>query len=188
MLHLRATHGLTVKDAATIESWTHPRRLAHTNRPDPKSGLDGKFSIQYVLARALMHGLVRLQDFSDDAVQDRSARALMAKVHSAADPAAAPETTEHFYARVRVTTTSGAAFEHVVDRPLGRDRDHPLPSGTLLAKFRDCAQIVIDERTTDTMARLCADFENLADVAEITRAMLQGVTAQPAAVSARRYA
>src|SRR5258705_8779052 len=74
MLHLRAAHHLEPGRVARIESWTHPRRLAHTNRPDPQSGLDGKFSIQYVLARALMHGIVSLEHFGDDAVRDPAVR------------------------------------------------------------------------------------------------------------------
>ena len=35
-------------------SWTHPRRLEHTNRPTLRSALDAKFSVQYCLARALV--------------------------------------------------------------------------------------------------------------------------------------
>jgi 2-methylcitrate dehydratase PrpD len=182
MLHLRATHGLAPRDIARVESWTHPRRLAHTNRPDPKSGLDGKFSIQYVLARALMHGLLRLQDFSDEAVRDASARALMAKVHAAPDPDAVAETNDHFFARVRVTTVAGAAFEHFVDRPLGRDREHPLPAGTLVAKFRDCARTILDADATEALVRLCANLDDVADVAEVSQVIAAGAARQPAIV------
>ena len=63
------------------------------------AGLDGKFSIQYVLARALMHGIVSMAHFSDEAVRDPATRALMTRVHSAADPEA----------KARPTTTSIAA-------------------------------------------------------------------------------
>ena len=83
MLHLREAHGLSPERVAKVESWTHPRRLRHTNRPDPQSGLDGKFSIQYVLARALMHGIVSMEHFSDEAVRDPATRALMTRVHAA---------------------------------------------------------------------------------------------------------
>ena len=188
MLHLRATHGLVPNDISRIESWTHPRRLAHTNRPDPKSGLDGKFSIQYVLARALMHGLLRLEDFSDAAVRDGAARVLMAKVHAAPDPDASAETDDHFYARVRVTTVTGTAFEHFVDRPLGRDRDHPLPAGTLVAKFRDCASTVLDADSAEALARLIADLDNVADVADVLQVLAAGVRLRPAieSLDARR--
>src|SRR5215475_6058867 len=144
MLHLRQAHALTPERVERIESWTHPRRLAHTNRPDPQSGLDGKFSVQYVLARALMHGIVSLEHFTDEAVRDGAARVLTAKVAAAGDANPARAADDHFYARVRVTTTAGEAFEHFVEAALGRDRNHPLPTGTLEAKFRDCARRALD--------------------------------------------
>jgi hypothetical protein len=62
-----------------------------------------------------------------------------------------------------VTTASGEAHEHFVDRPLGRDRDHPLPEGTLQAKFRDCARRALDEASTEEVLRLCGALDELAD-------------------------
>src|SRR5258708_25236436 len=156
MLHLRAAHGLVPADVAKVESGTHPRRLAHTNRPDPQSGLDGKFSIQYVLARALMHGIVSIEHFSDAAVRDPGTRSLMTRVHSAPDPAAKRETNDHFYCRLKITTTAGETFEHFVDRPVGRDRDHPLPPGALEAKFRDCAKTVLDAKGVEALLQQCS--------------------------------
>src|SRR5258708_23100001 len=79
MLHLRAAHDLVPSGVAKIESWTHPRRLAHTNPPHPQTGPDGKFSTQYVLSRALMHGIVSLDHFGDEAVRDPASRPLVAK-------------------------------------------------------------------------------------------------------------
>jgi 2-methylcitrate dehydratase PrpD len=184
MLHLRAVHGLTPKHVAKIESWTHPRRLAHTNRPDPASGLDGKFSIQYVLARALMHGIVSLKHFTDEAVRDATARALMARVQAAPDPAASTATSAHFYARLRITTVAGKTFEHFVDAPLGRDREHPLPPGTIEAKFRDCARLVLDAEGTEALVRCCGDLENVADAGDVVKHIAAGADKWPAAESA----
>src|SRR5262249_1827273 len=147
-----------------IESWTHPRRLQHTNRPDPQGGLDGKFSVQYVLARALMHGIVSLEHFSDAAVRDDAARSLMAKVNVQPDDSLGRSAEDHFYARVRVTTASGDTHEHFAERALGRDRDHPLPEGTLEAKFRDCAQRALDEASTEQVLRLISTLDELGDV------------------------
>ena len=179
MLHLRQTHGLTPDRTLKIESWTHPRRLAHTNRPEPSSGLAGKFSIQYVLARALMHGIVSLEHFTDDAIHDPAARALMAKVHAAPDPDASMATAEHFYARVRVTTDAGEAVEHSVEAPLGRDHKHPLPPGTLEAKFRDCAQTVLDADSIESLLRLCAGLDRVTDLGDVLKVLAAG--ARPSA-------
>ena len=102
-----------------------------------------------------MHGIVSMEHFSDDAVRDPATRALMTRVHSAPDPAAKRETNDHFYCRLKITTTAGETFEHFVDRPVGRDRDHPLPPGALEAKFRDCAKTVLDGKAVETVLAQC---------------------------------
>jgi 2-methylcitrate dehydratase PrpD len=179
VLHLRQSHALAPDAVSKIESWTHPRRLVHTNRPDPQSGLDGKFSIQYVLACALMHGIVSIGHFSDESVRDGAARALTAKVNAQPDANLGSAAPDHFYARVRVTTTSGEAFEHFVEAPLGRDRDHPLPSGTLEAKFRDCASRALDPQATEAMLQLCTTLDELADAGDVLAAMDPARTVEP---------
>ena len=54
---LMRVHGgfVTETEIARVVSWTAARRLAHTNRPAPNSALDAKFSVQYCVARALLH-------------------------------------------------------------------------------------------------------------------------------------
>jgi len=139
LLVLRDKHGLTPASVRHIRSWTHPRRLNHTNRPDPKTGLDGKFSVQYVLARALLNGTVSLEHFSNAAVQNTDVREVLQKITAEPHPEANWASTDHFYADVTVVTQDGQEFHHYVDRPVGRDRNHPMPEGALEAKFENCA-------------------------------------------------
>ena len=54
MLMLVRENDLTPAMVTRIESQTHKRRFAHTNRPDPRGALDAKFSVQSCLARALV--------------------------------------------------------------------------------------------------------------------------------------
>jgi len=188
MLHLREAHALSPERIAKIESWTHPRRIAHTNRPNPQSGIDGKFSIQYVLARTLMHGIVSMEHFSDAAVRDPATRALMTRVHAVPDPAAKRETDEHFYCRLKITTTAGETFEHLVDRPVGRDRDHPLPPGALDAKFRDCAKTVLDGKAVETLLAQCKTLETMPDMADVVTVIASGVIPSASVTRSRAYA
>ena len=51
MLMLVRENDLRPAMVTKIKSQTHPRRFAHTNRPDPRGALDAKFSVQ-VLPRA----------------------------------------------------------------------------------------------------------------------------------------
>jgi len=188
MLYMREAHRLSPERVAKVESWTHPRRLQHTNRSDPQSGLDGKFSIQYVLARALAHGIVSMEHFSDEAVRDPATRALMTRVHAAPDPAAKRETNDHFYCRLKITTTAGETFEHFVDRPVGRDRDHPLPPGALEAKFRDCAKTVLDGKAVETVLAQCRALETILDMSDVVTVIATGVIPPAIATRSRAYA
>ena len=83
MLALVREHGLTPAMVERVESWTHPRRLAHTNRPDPQSALDAKFSVQYCLARALLDRRVALEHFDGDSYREPAIRALLPRIHAA---------------------------------------------------------------------------------------------------------
>lgn len=188
LLRLKAEHDLTPDKVSLVESWTHPRRLRHTNRPDPKTGLDGKFSVQYVLARALAQGLVSLDHFSDEAVRDPAVRALMSRVRAAPDPDARMDTSEHFYARVRVTLGSGEQVEAFVDRPLGRDRHHPLPPGTLEAKFRDCATQVLTEAAAAELLDALLGLESCASISEVSGLIAAGLGSGRPAPALQRVA
>ena len=55
---LKREHNLQLSDIESVLSWTHPRRLKHTNRPRVDTGFDGKFSVQYVVSRALQNGKI----------------------------------------------------------------------------------------------------------------------------------
>ncbi|WEX10654.1 MmgE/PrpD family protein [Chelativorans sp. AA-79] len=183
LLQLREVHGLHPDNVASILSWTHPRRLRHTNRPDPKDGLDGKFSVQYVLARALRNGLVGVDDFSDEAVRDPEIRSIMSRIEAAPHPQAVMESTEHFFAELRVTTTSGEVLTAHVDRPLGRDRDHPLPPGTLERKFADCAGQVVEPDVARQFAARIFALEAERDIRSLSRQL--SVPSRPDAGAAR---
>jgi 2-methylcitrate dehydratase PrpD len=141
-----------------------------------------------VLARAVMHGIVSMGHFTDDAVREPAARALVARVHSAPDPAAESTTGDHFYCRLRLTTASGEVFEHLQDRPIGRDRNHPLPAGALEAKFRDCAQLALAAPAIETLLRDCLALESLPDVAQVLDVIAAGVELPAAQTRSRAYA
>src|SRR6202047_564794 len=86
LLLLRAAHDIAPERVARIDSWTHPRRLAHTDRPDPHTGLHAKFRVQYCLARALLHGRIMLEHFEGEAFRDPAAQGLLRRVHAAPHP------------------------------------------------------------------------------------------------------
>jgi hypothetical protein len=70
---------------------------------------------------------------------------------------------------------SGEQVEAFVDRPVGRDRAHPLPAGTLEAKFRDCArQVLTDVAAGRLLERLLA-LDTVGPIALLSNIIAEGV-------------
>ena len=165
MLLLVREHNLTPATVAKIESQTHPRRLAHTDRPDPRGALDAKFSVQYCLARALVSGAVLIAHFEDGSHDEPEVREVLACVVSTAWPARDMDLSEHFGADVRVTLTDGRVLTRSVPRPLGRGPTMPLPAALLRGKFMDCAQRAL---SVDAANRLHGMLDSLETVNRMT--------------------
>lgn len=168
MLALVRKHDLKPGEVERIEAWIHKRRLEHTNRPDPQSELDAKFSLQYCLARAVTDRRIALEHFEGDAYRDASVRQLLPRIR------VAPYTTDqfpadnHFGAEVKVVTLDGRIFRNKVDQPFGRTSDNPLPPELLREKFEGCSTLVLPAETVARLYAAVQNFENLKDVREIT--------------------
>jgi 2-methylcitrate dehydratase PrpD len=175
LLALRGEHAMPPDKIVRIDSWTHPRRLAHTDRPDPKSGLDAKFSVQYCLARATLQGQIRLEDFEGDAYDDPTVRALMTRVHAAPHPDSGTANEEALGAEVRVTFADGEVLTKKVGAALGRGPDNPLPEGALAAKFVNCASRALPAAA---VARLQAMLDTL-ETAPSAKAVVAAIAVSP---------
>jgi 2-methylcitrate dehydratase PrpD len=155
-----------------VDSWTHPRRLAHTNRPDPQSELDAKFSVQYCLARALLDRRVALEHFEGDSFRAPVIRALLPRIHAAPHPEMSMDSTEHFGAEVRVTLTDGRVLSAKVARPAGRGPTNPLPMELLDAKFLNCAARALPMDVAERLLAVLRDVDTVANVRDVMQAMM----------------
>jgi 2-methylcitrate dehydratase PrpD len=180
MLELVEGHGLAADMVERVDAFTHPRRLAHTNRPSPKSALDAKFSVQYCLARALLHGRISLEHFAGDAYRDRDVQALLPRIHAAPHPDMSMASTDHFGGEVQIRTRDGRRLSAKVDRPLGRGPEKPLPRSRLEAKFLDCATSALKPTAARRALQTIGRFDELADIGELTKLLADGCRRQDA--------
>jgi len=114
----------------------------------PVTGLQGKFSMEYVVALALAGKPVVMDAFTDEAVRDAAVRALMERITVAVDPRveASPESA----AVVSLVTTTGRTLEELVPYPKGNGRRW-LSTADLQAKFRDTAGRMLTRGQTDEL-------------------------------------
>lgn len=165
MLNLKKKHALTPERVRHIHIYMHPQRLPHTNRPVVKSALEAKFSVQYCVARALLHGKVLLEHFEGDAWADPKSQALLAITDTESHPALMDLP---WSAKVIVETTDGRQLSEQTDYLMGRGKGNPMSESEMWVKFEDCATRSLgDKQTTKLFAKLAA-FENLENIRELT--------------------
>jgi 2-methylcitrate dehydratase PrpD len=179
ILMLARSHDIKPEQVERIDSWTHARRLEHTNRPDPKSPLDAKFSVQYCLARALTARKILIEHFEGDAYLDQAVRQLTAKVHAAPYTTAQFPAENHFGAEVRVILKDGRTFSQKVDQPFGRTSRNALPPELLREKFVNCALRVLPAAVVERLHLTIDKFETIEDARDLTALLVAG-NAQPA--------
>ncbi len=167
-------HGLTPDMVEHVDAWTHPRRLAHTNRPEPRSPLDAKFSVQYCVARALAAGRVVLADFEGDGYADPANRSIMARIQAAPHPSMSMASTDHFGAEVRIRTKDGRTLSCSTDRPVGRGPEKPLPLPALEAKFKDCAGRVMEAGSVARVLELIWRLDEMDQASTLHAALAEG--------------
>jgi 2-methylcitrate dehydratase PrpD len=99
--------GLRADNIKSIQIITSDIALATADVVQPRTGLEGKFSIPYCVASALESGNTGISAFTDDAVKSKKIKALIAETKVRAHPKAEP-----FDARVIVETTDGNRYSH----------------------------------------------------------------------------
>ncbi len=109
-LSIVKNEGLALDDIKSINIAVSPLAVGAAGKPEPKTGLEGKFSISYCVANALLRGDTGTKAFTDTKVNDPAVVALMEKITL--------EVTDEFKALEAITkikTTSGKVFTASMD-------------------------------------------------------------------------
>lgn len=178
MLEIVGRRRIDPDDVRRIDAWIHARRLRHTNRPHPDSPLDAMFSLQYVLARALLDGRVGVADFEDERYRDARVQALLPRVRVAPYDETQFAADNHFGGVVRITLGDGSVETARVEQALGRTSDNPLPAERLRGKFAQCAGTVLRQDVVALVAEAIARIDTLPDLRSLTTLLMTGSLAQ----------
>jgi len=115
---------------------------------DAKTGLEGKFSMEYCVAAALHYGKVTFAEFTDEAVNAPGIRALYPKLNIYIHPdLRARESVFNDFADIEIVHKNGKTFSRRLYKPKGHPMN-PLSWKELEAKFRDCSEPVIGAART----------------------------------------
>ena len=153
----------------------HGRRLRNIDRPNPRDGLDAKFSTQYLTARALIAGTVGFADFEAPALSDQTTQALSARVELSTH-----DRDDLSFGRVSVTLADGRTLAAEASVAMGRGPDNPMSPLQFETKFMDCVRRALSADQAGRLFRALGTLPEQASSRQLTRLMQPDETAQPA--------
>ncbi len=162
-LALREEPGFSVADIEHVD--IRFPRFDYVNRPQPKTGLDGKFSVQYATAVALLDGEITVDSFDDRRRFAPDAVAMLGRTTLHFDDAI-PKDFDRMHVVVTLTMRGGRTLEKKVDRLTGWV-GYPLTEAQRLKKFGVCARRVLDDKPAARVIELVGKLDALENVREI---------------------
>ncbi|PYM21072.1 MAG: 2-methylcitrate dehydratase [Candidatus Rokuibacteriota bacterium] len=149
-------------DAITaIECRVHPLTLKVAANPDPRTGLEAKFSVAYCAASALVRGDAGEGEFTDEAVREPVVARLRQRVTPVADAAMGIGT-----AHMTIRLADGSVIDEHVKAARGT-AENPLTREEFEAKFRRLAAVVLPDTKIEQLVTGLRSFTTLADAGKL---------------------
>lgn len=164
--------GLLAEQVETMNVGVTPHVFDRIMTALPQNGIEGKFSMPYILARALVDGELVLDTFTDESVRDPVIRRLAEKIAMNLD-ATLEETAEGGRpAHVTVKLTDGRVASRRLDFARGTPR-RPMSTDEVRAKFEACASRVLTKEQVKETAGVIDTLDELEDIGKLC-ALLTG--------------
>jgi 2-methylcitrate dehydratase PrpD len=160
--------GVAAEAIERIELAVHPRVLDVTAIADPRTGLEGKFSVNHAAAVAIVEGAAGEQEFSDEMVNAPAIAALRRRVFATIDPSLGKA-----QARVTILLKNGEKLSVFVEHAIG-SVDHPMSDRMLEDKLRGLAEGILPAAQVNRIIDLCWSVDKLTDAGQLARSA--GVT------------
>jgi 2-methylcitrate dehydratase PrpD len=163
-LQLRAAYRLTPEQIERIDLAVHPLVLELTGKRTPQTGLEGKFSIYYAAAIAIVTGAAGPKQFSDALVRDPAVVALRDRVVATVTPGVGEAQV-----KAVITLKDGRRLEQVIEHVVG-SVERPMSDADLDRKFLDLADGVLPELRARRLLDLCRTVDRLPRAGELASA------------------
>ena len=134
--------------------------LRYVDRPGPETGLEGKFSLQYTLAAALLDGEVSISTFTDARLKAADMQDMLGRISLVVSPDI-PDAFGTMHMEVEVSLCGGRTVQARCDGPPGSWGQPPLGEGDHLRKIRDCLAVGLEAEDAERLIGLCGRVEHL---------------------------
>ena len=170
ILELVKKHDLRAAQIDTVEVGTNsnvPNALIY---PMPTTSLEGKFSIPFCMAIAILERKAGIAQFTDRKVRQPAVVELMKRVTLYVDAELEALGFDQVRSRVRVKLKDGRTVEGRADVAKG----HPLKPmnwAELAEKFQDCGRLVLSDNNIEVAIGLVAELDKLKNIVSLVRVL-----------------
>lgn len=156
-------HPFRPEEVESIECRVDPERIHVLVHPNPKSGLEGKFSLEYVLAAMIVDGRVSSGQFTDERVKDNKIKSFLPKIKTIQEPG-----RKTFTVSLKIKLRDGRVLEQEGDRSPGITNWEEL-----VAKYRDCLGGVLPAEQIQQSLQMIQQMEKVKDISEVIKALVR---------------
>ncbi len=155
VLEIIREHNLPVEDIQSIGVLCSQLAVDAANKMEPKTGLEGKFSISYCIATAILRGDTGIEAFTDDKVKDPFLGKFMKKISVAVD-----KNVRELESKVTVNTNSGEVFSAYAD-VLKEVPDLEIKKAKIAGKFRNLSTPQLGQKKTEELLEMIFSIDKM---------------------------
>jgi 2-methylcitrate dehydratase PrpD len=171
VLEFKTKNGITAEMVESIDVGVARHTFERIVFRVPENGLQGKFSMPYLLARAIIDGRLFLDAFTDSAVRDENVLRLAEKVQMRLDPDLQPTALGSRPCKVTIRLRDGRSFSRQIDYAKG-SREAPMTNEELKQKFVGCARQALDDSAIERIIEYVEHLETLEDIRPLCRLLI----------------
>ena len=171
VLEFKTKHGITAEMVESIDVGVARHTFERIVFRVPENGLQGKFSMPYLLARAIIDGRLFLDAFTDSAVRDENVLRLAEKVQMHLDPDLQPTALGSRPCKVTIRLRDGRSFSRQIDYAKG-SREAPMTAEELKQKFVGCAREALDDSSIERIIEDVEHLETLEDIRPLCQLLI----------------
>jgi 2-methylcitrate dehydratase PrpD len=165
-LEIIVKHNLNRDNIEAIDVRTHSRALS-LQPSNVETGVQGKFSIPFIIAAYLKDGIISPLTFTDDKVRDKGIRELMGRINVSLSQEIENEFPAKWGAVVSVRTRTGNNLEHSMFYAKG-EPENPLRHDEIEDKFRELSHDSLDPDDIEKIVEYISQLEGVKDITTIS--------------------
>jgi 2-methylcitrate dehydratase PrpD len=175
ILQLMEEHGIEPDEIEAVEIGFVRGSDDALGGPNPQTGLEGKFSMEYVAAATLLDRKLTLETFTDPMVRRPEARALTARVRRYRVDDEKIYSSKFGYTDVAITTKRGRYTVRATRVP--GSPEWPMTAAERKEKFMDCASRVLGPQGAERLSDRITRIKSQPDVSAVMAATIPGTAA-----------